>query len=298
MTVRKHSTTFGMGIAFGALFTAATSAVSTTERDVDVENIIQQTTSAAVSAVVTELERREERRLESMPDVLDCNSFSWMNKCEVINKQAKQNPTSHIRVMSKDGVEFNFPPGTSSAEMAHLLNNDEASTRAYVQSLDKAFKHHTAAAERYTKMLWAQGGFKNLMSTEEYKQKSSQPLETVDTDKVAVSIFYSSTCPTCKTTLRNISVLKEKYPTLSITAFQTDDAPDGPSYIKERYGIPARALSETEKQQIRERGVTGVPTVWIDNRANKHRSQRQGPLSLSVLEAELEQVSLFVSDRG
>lgn len=296
--LKKSATPFLAGvITTFAFFTG--SALGTAEISPSTQEIIAQAVEETAASVVMAMELEEQKRLDELPDPLDCNSFSWMQSCESINRQAKKNPTAPIRVYSREGVELNIPPGTSSAMIAHLVNNDEASTRAFIADVDRMMKHNQEAANLYKKTLWAQGGYKNFeTSTDLAFETLQKPKETIDPSKVAISIFYDTNCAACRTTLDNLKLLKERYPNLRISGFQMNHDQKGLEEIKELYALPARELSQQEMEKLRNEGIVGTPTLWIDNRATKKRLARVGPVSLTVIENELERISLYKGTKG
>lgn len=293
-SLKEKVSPFAAGCIVTAGILVSHGAIGTSGIEPKTEQVINKVVSDTTQAVLQSLEQREQERLDALPDPLDCNSFSWMESCEELNRQAKQNPTAPLRVKNKEGLEFNFPPGTSSSMMSHLLNGTEESTRALVEDLDNRMKHHTEAAERYNQVLWARGGFDSVETSSDVAfLNQSKPRDTIATEKVAISVFYDTRCSACKVSLNNLKFLKERYPDLQISAFQMDQTEGGPARIKEKYGIPARIVSASEIEKLRQQGVEAVPTMWIDNRVEKKRMTRQGPVSLTVIENELERVSLY-----
>lgn len=269
-------------------------AVGTSGIEPETEQIIRQTVTDTAKAVVLGMEQQEKERLEKIPDPLDCNSFSWMESCEEINRQAKLNPQAPMRVKRRDGLEFNFPPGTPSPVINAMLSDSPQATQAMIDHMDALIGHHTKLAKQYQTMLWAQGGLKNAeISADRAFSEIDAPRDTINQDNVALRIFYDSRCAACKVTLRNIKLLKQRYPDLQVSAFQFDSNDAALKQTKEYFGIDARALSSAEKNKLRNSGMDTVPTLWIDNPGEKHRLQREGTVSLTVLEDELERVSNF-----
>lgn len=275
---------------------ASQGAIGTSGVEPATEQLVNKVVSDTTQAVLLSLEQQEKEQLDKIPDPLDCNSFSWMESCEAINRQSKQNPSAPIRVKRQDGVEFNFPPGTPSYVMNAMLDDSEKATKAMIDQLDAVMGHHNKMASRFQSVLWAQGGLVNAEISADKKVKEiEEPRESIDTDTVAIRFFYDSRCSACKISLRNLDALKERYPDLNISGFQFNDNPKELERIKKRFGIPARILNETEVSKLRGKGMNTVPTLWIDNTKEKHRLSREGAFSLSVLEDELERLSQFKS---
>lgn len=285
---------FASGCIVTAGILLSQGAIGTSGIEPKTEQIIQQTVSDTARAVIMGLKAEENERLEKIPDPLNCNSFSWMESCEEINRQAKLNPQAPIRVRRADGLEFNFPPGTPSPVMNAMLDDRPEATRAMIDHLDSLIGHHSRLAKQYTTLLWAQGGLKNAeISADRSSSLIEAPRKTIDVNNVALRIFYDSRCAACKVTLRNIKTLRERYPKIEISAFQFDSSEKALEQTKEYYGIDARILSDAEKRKLQNSGMNTVPTMWIDNPREKHRLQREGTVSLTVLEDELERVSNF-----
>lgn len=292
--VRSHVLPFLAGCMLTAGLMLSQGAVSTSGVEPATEQMIQQAASNTAQAVVLALQDNEREKLAKIPDPLDCNSFSWMESCEEINKQAKLNPQAPMRVQRKDGLEFNFPPGTPTPVIKAMLNDSPAATQQMIDYLDALAGHHQSLANRYKDQLWAQGGLKNVeMSADRAAIQKGLPKDTINQNNVKITLLYDSRCAACKTTLANLRGLKEKYPDISISAFQFDDDPNAVERTKERYGVAARMLTQDEVDRLRSTGVNVVPTMWIDNPSQKRRLQREGTVSLTVIESELEKVSNY-----
>lgn len=292
--MRSQLSPFLAGCMVTAGLMMSQSAVSTSGVEPATEQMIQQAASNTAQAVVLALQENEQEQLDKIPDPLDCNSFSWMDSCEEINKQAKLNPQAPMRVQRKDGLEFNFPPGTPTPVINAMLNDSPAATQQMIDYLDELAGHHQSLANRYKEQLWAQGGLKNVeMSADRAAAKQDLPKDTIDQSNVKITLLYDSRCAACKTTLANLRDLKDKYPEIPVSAFQFDADPKAVERVKEQYGVAARMLTQDEVDRLRSTGVQVVPTMWIDNPAQKKRLQREGTVSLTVIESELEKVSNY-----
>lgn len=269
-------------------------AISTSGVEPATEQMIRQAASNTAQAVVLALQENEDEQLAKLSDPLDCNSFSWMESCEEINKQAKLNPQAPMRVQRQDGLEFNFPPGTPTPVINAMLSDSPAATQQMINYLDELAGHHQSLANRYKEQLWAQGGLKNVeMSADRASAQQDLPKDTINQGNVKITLLYDSRCAACKTTLANLRDLKKKYPGISISAFQFDDDPKAMERVKDRYNVAARMLTQDEVERLQNTGISVVPTMWIDNPSQKKRMQREGTVSLTVIESDLEKVSNF-----
>lgn len=293
-TTRSQLSPFLAGCMVAAGLMMSQGAISTSGVEPATERMIQQAASDTAQAVVLALQENENEKLAKIPDPLDCNSFSWMESCEEINKQAKLNPQAPMRVQRQDGLEFNFPPGTPTPVINAMLNDSPAATQQMINYLDELAGHHQSLANRYKEQLWAQGGLKNVeMSADRAAAQQDLPKDTIDQGNVKITLLYDSRCSACKTTLANLRDLKEKYPEISISAFQFDSDPKAVERIKEQYGVAARMLTQSEVDRLQSTGIKAVPTMWIDNPSQKKRLQREGTVSLTVIESDLEKVSNY-----
>lgn len=65
---------------------------------------------------------RQNAEIDKLPNILDCQNMDWMKNCSELNRNAKKNPQAPMRMIGKNGVEFNFQPGTPSAVINLQLN--------------------------------------------------------------------------------------------------------------------------------------------------------------------------------
>lgn len=284
----------GCLVTSGALLSQGV--VGTSGVEPETERVIKQAVSDTAQAVVMSLEKKEQERLDQIPDPLNCNSFSWMESCEEINRQAKLNPQAPMRVQRQDGLEFNFPPGTPTAVINAMLSDNPAATEAMIDYLDDLSSHHSKLASQFEKSMWARGGLQSVESSaDRASAQMDAPRDTIDPDKVKVTLLYDSRCSACKVTLRNLQQLRERYPEVSVSAFQFDGDKAALKETEEMYNVDARILTSEETARLKNSGITTVPTMWIDNPSEKRRLERSGAISLTVIENELERVSNYKS---
>lgn len=269
------------------------------------DNHLSASTEAAISSAVTmavaettRLQREaEERELNNIPDALNCTHMEWMKTCSSINKQAKKNPNAPLRVMTKDGLEMNFAPGTPSAVMAYMLDPNDQTVAAYMDFIEKSYLHNEALAQRYTASYYKRGGIADIVSAEATMQKLTAN-RAIDTGAVMVNIFYESSCPHCKTLMKNMKEVKEKYPELQVRLFQLDSDVNAMKELASMHGMPVRLATPEERQRLEQSGVSIYPMTWFDNHRTKQRLRVPGSMSGLTIENHLERISAILSAEG
>jgi len=258
------------------------------------EVAIAKAVSESVTQMSTLMREAEERELNSLPDVLNCTHMEWMTTCSSINKQAKKNPHAPVRVKTKDGLEMNFAPGTPSAVMAYMLDPNEATTSAYLDYIEQTHLHNEGLAHRYKAAYYQRGGIANIVSAESTLREITEN-RAIDTRSVIVNIFYDSTCPHCKTLMKNMRTVKERYPELQVRFFQIDADTNAMRDLVQLHGSPVRLASTAEKQRLAASGVNVFPMTWFDNLRTKKRIVIPGAMSTLSIENNLERISAILT---
>lgn len=241
--------------------------------------LIAETSKLTVSL----LEQREDERLEKIPNPLDCKVLSWLGDCHEINKQAKLNPNAPIRVINKQGVEFNFVPGTPSAYITHQLSLTEQSADALLDYIDATNALNKKAASLVKDRMMARGGLSSTLTLDEYELMKSKPLD-INHNAVRLSLFATTTCPWCTQIVKNLKKLKAKHPNAQISIYLMDSEPEGYKEMFSDNVLSVRKLNQSELKQIIKQGVTQWPTIWLDNTETKSRRVLVGVKTANQLE--------------
>lgn len=274
-----------MALAFvaGGVLINATTAVSNIQNP---HELFTEALSTAMLKVSEHEKKREQEELNKLPNILECQNMNWLENCTEINKQAKKNPSAPIRIQNKEGLEFNFVPGTPSAIIRLQLEQSPAAAAAAVQYMDATWGEYNKSAELYQKALWVAGPLENIIGLEG-AQKRAKEIKDIDTSALNLSVFVHSKCSACDIQLTTLASLKEKYPKLKVNVFQVDDNQPGfDSKVRER-GLTGRIMSPNEVAMATESGVEVWPTIWIDNMKLRNRESLTGNKSMNQLEQKL-----------
>ncbi|MEE8058118.1 MAG: hypothetical protein V3T17_09820 [Pseudomonadales bacterium] len=232
-------------------------------------------------------EAKQEEVRAKLPNALPCESMGWMGNCNEINNQQKRNPLAHIQAKSRSGTEMNFPPGTSSADMRHALEQSLESAIAVREYRNKVIGEAQLAADLMRKAAWVTGPMEHLPTIDELLATEKVPLN-INTSNLDVSFFTSSTCSTCGYQLSALNTLRKKYPFLKIRVYQMDN---NRVYQQQKLideGYTSRILSTKEILALSRKGVTDAPALFIDNQQTKTRQHIPEFASFRRLEKHLQ----------
>lgn len=208
-----------------------------------------------------------------LPNILECDSFDWMENCETINEQAKRNPNAPIRAVDSKGHEFNFPPGTPSVVISFMLDRSQENAAELANYLSRTKQINEQAAATYRQELAQRGG-----SLEGFAVNSTQSMyssvrkETdINPENVKIYMFFDSKCKYCHNMFPVIQKLKRKHPDLFVSMLQLNKDKKDFEKITAKYNFKkASIVSDKQLIKLRMQGVKETPTIWIsDTRTDK-----------------------------
>lgn len=239
---------------------------------------------------------RENAELDKLPNILDCQNMDWMKNCSELNRNAKKNPQAPMRLQGKNGIEFNFVPGTPSAVIRLQLEQSPEAAANLVTYMDQTWGEYHKSADLYKMAMWKNGDLKNIKGLDAAAEKSSE-VKYIDTDNVGMSVFVESTCPVCEKQLQILSSVQQKYPKLKIKIFQLDG--DRDAFLKHvtQRGLTGRVLSREERISLQKLGVTSWPISWIDNTKVQRRKTLVGNRTLKQLEDQFQAMTYIQPEK-
>lgn len=260
---------------------AATERSSQRESDALAESMVK------AMAQMKQLEMRlEDEELAKLPDILHCQDMGWMRNCKEINRQAKKNPDVPLRVYNKDGLEFNFVPGTPSAVIRHQLELSKESAKALLKWHDESFAAYDQAGKVFNSAFWDVGGYKHIPDMNEIQERFNP--KDFNKPVMSISTFVESTCPVCDVQLDNLLQVKQRYPEVTIRVFQMDgDAKAFKERVTDR-GLIGRIVTDAERKHLMSKmGINAWPISWIDNINTKRREVMKGNKTMLQFEQVL-----------
>lgn len=236
----------------------------------------------------TDLEQYQDALADELPNVLECDNFSWMEGCEIINRQAKLNPTAPIRVMDQTGLEFNFAPGTPSVVIQHMLNPSKANAR-------KVFNHNQAHMQRaqlaadFGQQVQLEAGGDYALYTKASLKGMAGPKQSpalIDESAYTLFVFYRSDNKASLDYLVEVADLAESYPNLRINVLQADDNDEMVKRVKDTLGLRVKQLTGSEKRKLLPR-VTEFPSTWLQANRSSKTTIMTGAISAASIERAL-----------
>ncbi|MEE6438588.1 MULTISPECIES: hypothetical protein [Pseudomonas] len=276
------------GLAFNAPFVLSDS----TKPNDALSNAI----AIAMAKVDKYNEDRENAELDKLPNILDCQNMDWMKNCSELNRNAKKNPQAPMRMIGRNGVEFNFQPGTPSAVIKLQLEQTPEAAAELVSYMDNTWGEYHKSAELYKMAMWKNGDLKNIKGLDAATEKSAAK-KYIDTDNVSMSAFVESTCPVCEKQLQILSSVQQKYPKLRIKIFQLDGDREAFSRHVTQRGLTGRVLTREESINIQKLGVTSWPISWIDNTKVNRRKSLVGNRTLKQLEDHFQAMTYIQPEK-
>ena len=280
----------------GALLASATSLHSNStanDPNRDEINQIVTTVAAAVSNQMIEAqENKQNEFLDALPDALNCESFGWMNTCNEINKQAKLNPSAPLRVLNKNGVEFNFVPGTPSAGIRFQLDPNEKNAQMFAKYISDTAGEYKKVTNYYSDELGLQGQLKNIRSIDQIRIDDNKKLD-LPSDIVSVSAFIDSDCGECRVLVSNLKLLKNRHPKMQIGVYMVDNNKDAFDELVTQNGFKGKILTNAETDKVIARGVNEWPSLWLNNSKAGFRDIQTGAKTVSMLERSIIRVSKY-----
>ncbi|QHF00440.1 conjugal transfer protein TraF (plasmid) [Pseudomonas cannabina pv. alisalensis] len=239
---------------------------------------------------------RENAELDKLPNILDCQNMDWMKNCSELNRNAKKNPQAPMRMIGKNGVEFNFQPGTPSAVIKLQLNQTPEAAAELVSYMDETWGEYHKSADLYKMAMWKNGDLKNIKGLDAATEKAAE-VKYIDTDNVSMSVFVESTCPVCEKQLQILSSVQQKYPKLKIKIFQLDGDRDAFTKHVTQRGLTGRVLSREERVSLQKLGITSWPISWIDNTKVNRRKSIVGNRTLRQLEDHFQAMTYIQPEK-
>lgn len=291
---KSHLFGFLSGAFISAGFAFAPHVTSSSSLNDQAKEIISVTVKESLSAALAEIDKKDQERIDNIPDILNCNTFHWMKNCEEVNEQAKLNPSAHLRIKNKDGVEFNFAPDTPSAYMEFALNPTPETAEKWHQALDSFMGHMNKANAVSNMQFLVRGGYESAPRADGApKSRTEYDLPFKD---LTINVFGSSTCSYCFTYIKRLKNLKKEMPGLQVAIFQFDHKSNELVRRAKEAGFFARKLT---KQEIAKVGpsILKSPTTWVDNKRTKNRITFYGLPNFPQVISMLEQAA-FENKKG
>lgn len=288
-------TSFKFALAFiagGLVFNAPFVLSDATDPNEALSNAI----ALAMAKVDKYNEDRDNAELDKLPNILDCQNMDWMKNCSELNRNAKKNPQAPMRMVGKNGVEFNFQPGTPSAVIRLQLEQTPEAAANLVTYMDQTWGEYHKSADLYKMAMWKNGELKNIKGLDAAAEKSTE-VKYIDTDNVSMSVFVESTCPVCEKQLQILSTVQQKYPKLKIKVFQLDGDRDAFMKHVTQRGLTGRVLTRDERINLQKLGVTSWPISWIDNTKVQRRKSIVGNRTLKQLEDQFQAMTYIQPEK-
>jgi hypothetical protein len=250
-----------------------------------------------------------------LPDVLNCQSLSWMKNCTAINTQAQQNPAAPVRVMDQDGLEFDFQPGTPSVVITYALAPTPENAKALWHYYEKQFYRADYEAALMSRVVGAEGGYKGVLSTsraQSYSENSddrgthgsialNKPGEAGSDEAMAaanpaayknvkVYVFYDSGCKWCNKMAPELATLHKAHPDLSISLLQINDDDAGLKKFAALTHLPTHNLDGSPYAEKMRDMVKGTPTIWLQRADSQTTAVVPGYQSIRQLESDIQEV--------
>lgn len=284
-----------IGILIGAFvsFVPPVLSISTTD-SVNGTQLLKQMIDNSTREAIEEERRREEELLDQLPDVVECDKLQWMTSCDLINRQAKKNPSAHLRIRNKDGVEFNFQPGTPSAVIRLQLEETPEAADAYIEYMGRTMGAYKNVAEVYGKQLAVHGGIENVRTYDQMQMDKTR-VPKLPNDKVKISVFIESTCNACEIMLRNLKAFQLRHPNTAFSVYMVDNSPRAFRDKVINNGFSGRILKPDEVRKVIQKGTPGWPAIWLDNKAFGARDILIGVKTVSMLETRITSMGLLAN---
>jgi hypothetical protein len=267
--------------------------VNSNERTSENIEMMSELFEKSLQSALHEHQRKEDLKLDSIPDVIECDKLEWMKSCDIINRQAKKNPNAPLRIISKDGIEFNFVPGMSSQAIRFQLERTPEAAEEYINSMGKAMGAYKEVASIYTDQLSVMGGMDNIRTIDQMRL-DDQAVPDIDHRLVSMSVFIESNCSACDILMSNIDTFKERHPKAIINIFMVNNDPNALNEKVLRKGYKGRILKSSEVQSVLDRGSNGWPVIWLDNESQKSRDILLGVSTSRMLETRLLAISKLI----
>lgn len=232
--------------------------------------------AAPVLANTTAPAAKAETNLEP-PGVFECDKIGWFSDCERVNREYRKNDQRSIRIIARDGLELNFPPGTPAPIMRFYTLRTPETAREMIDYLDRL----QAATEEAQDVL-----------TAELKRRGRLPagvkpeIGAIDYQDIKVYAFYDSNDPVSQRQLIEWMRIKKQHPRLFFSVLQLDNSPRGLGTTNYAYDLDATQLSPDQSKKYRKQ-LKKVPALWIQSARAKTTYVMDGFRSSSEVAREL-----------
>lgn len=217
--------------------------------------------------------------------VFDCQRLSWLENCQSANRQMQSNPDAPVRLMTRNGIEMNFAPGTPTVIMEHQLDPTKESAAKVVDYYERYFNQVREAA-RLVREVQAErgmdygGGRLPTFGLDNTGGIDTSP--SINYGKVRVAVFFDPNSQSSIDMLQEVSALRSDHPMLSITLFQTRANPAFSKRVESLVGIAPRPLPRGREQAYLDK-LPERPAIWI---------QQVGTNTTKVVAGAVPQVAL------
>lgn len=195
--------------------------------------------------------------------VFDCARLTWMQDCDEVNRQARENPDKPLRTFNANGLEYNFAPGTPAVMMRHLIAPSPDTARQVADHLEGHLAMNSLAADYWRDEVARRGGA--LKGTRSLAQIEEDRRNThIDTENVRVFLFYDSRQAETRSQFNELRKLVNRYPDLRVSLIQLDKDQKNLEELNKAYSANATILSGVRRDEIL-RQITVTPTVWAQN---------------------------------
>lgn len=222
--------------------------------------------------------------------IFDCGRLRWLNECDEINKNIREHPQAPIRARNAEGLEFNFPPGTSAAVMQFMLNPTPQSAKAFADHLEGHYMVAQKAATLFEAEVERRGGALGGTKTIEEIIRDRARKKEIKPDKVKAWFFYHSEDPVSQAMLFHVGMLRKDYPDLPMASVQVDLNPSALAKVNEEYALGATLLEGPKRKQIIPR-LTELPAVWVQRTGESTVIPLSGFNSEAQLEKRIAEIS-------
>jgi len=220
-------------------------------------------------------------------NMFDCDTYEWFKNCSQVNKTINEHPSAHIRVITKDNHEFNFPPGTPTPVIRHMTELSPSSAKALADYYESVSIKTAKAATLWTNEMNRRKGIANSLSLQDLYVPTKGK---IDYENVSLYVFYDSNCPACKLLFPGLKNIKKRHKKLNIVAIQMNDDKKARLKINKEFELKATIANKKVKRKYG-KFVTVYPTLWFQNKLSKKRSITKGYAPENIIENRLRETS-------
>jgi len=274
---------------FAGIFVAASPLTISNNNAVNADNL-KLFVSQSVADALSDIEDKENQRLDELPDVMNCSNMTWMSSCEQINRNAKKNPTAHLRVFNKDGLEFNFVPGTPSPMVNYQLDPSPENAARIVTYFDEVFGQVNSMARYYDDASVFKGPLKHSKSLDRILL-GNQQTPAINTKGIQLSVFIDSEMSETSLILKNLSDFKRRHLSADIRIYQVNNDKAGLKTLLTNnplFKAKSKILQPADLAKVKKiSGGDSWPLIWVDKKQSNYRDILVGVKTVKMLETAL-----------